>query len=388
MLLTRGAERHRDRTAFLFHDRAISYGELSAQVNRFANALSAIGICKGTSVSVLLPNCPEFTIAYYAIASLGAICVPVNPALKPAELKHIWSDSEVNCVITIHTLLESAQAVLRDLGSKQTLILAGDSPTGLSDGVIDFEELLHKGTGAKVPQQGITEQNAAVCIYTSGTTGRPKGALLSHRNLLANCQQIINALNLNASDNILCVLPLFHAFAGTVCQNTTLYCGAMATIVDQFQPARLIETIERDRVTIAPAVPAIFGSLLQFPAETAGFSQVRMCLSGGAPMPVAVMEVFEKKFSTIILEGDGPTECGPATSVNPPHGVRKSGSVGLPLPGVQIKIFDDNDQELPINAIGEIVVRGDNVMLGYRNQPEQTAEALLTKSGAALVRML
>ena len=228
-----------------------------------------------------------------------------------------------------------------------------------------------------MPDTRPDKHDPAVFIYTSGTTGRPKGAVLSHNNLLANCRQIQGVLKYSAEDNLLCVLPLFHAFAGTVCQHAALFRGAKFTLLEQFHPARVIETIEQRGITIFPGVPAMFAALLQFAADRPeAFRNVRLCVSGGAPMPVAIMEQFEKTFHTIIIEGDGPTECSPVTSVNPPDGVRKPGTIGLPLPGVEMKIFDDNDRELPVGEIGEIVVRGENVMLGYHNQPEATAEAM------------
>jgi long-chain acyl-CoA synthetase len=170
---------------------------------------------------------------------------------------------------------------------------------------------------------------------------------------------------------------LFHAFAGTVCQHAALFCGSRFTCIEQFHPARVLELLETAGITVFPGVPAMFVALLQFGAErTQAFAKVRLCVSGGAPMPVAVMQAFEQRFNTVIIEGDGPTECSPVTSVNPPNGPRKVGTIGVALPGVEMRIFDDQDREMPVNEVGEIVVRGENVMLGYHNQPEATAEAM------------
>src|SRR5262249_30262724 len=152
-----------------------------------------------------------------------------------------------------------------------------------------------------------------------------------------NCNQIREALHFDEKDNFLCVLPLFHSFAGTVCQNASLFCGSRTTLFEQFQPAEVLEAVGKNRATIFPGVPAMFGALLQFPTDREyDFGSVRLCVSGGAPMPVALMQAFERKFHTIIIEGDGPTECSPVTSVNPPEGIRKPASVGLPLKGVEI----------------------------------------------------
>jgi long-chain acyl-CoA synthetase len=382
-IIRHGAEAYPDREAILFRHTVLTYGELARQVRRLAGALRARGIAPGDSVAVLLPNCPQFAVVYYAVTALGAICVPANPLLKPAELEYIWANSRVKLAVTAPLLLANAQEAQRALPGLQTLISTGAEPD-LPEGVLTWAELMTEGSEdfdpniqSSTPRLGDTP---AVCIYTSGTTGRPKGALLSHRNLTANCRQVSQALRLDERDNFLCVLPLFHSFAGTVCQNTPLFCGARTTLLELFHPARVLEAIEAHRVTIFPGVPAMFGALVQFPTDRPyDFSSVRICVSGGAPMPVAIMEEFERKFGAVVIEGDGPTECSPVTSVNPPEGVRKPGTIGLPLSGVEMKIFDNNDRELPPDTVGEIVVRGENVMLGYLNQPEATAEAM--KSG-------
>jgi long-chain acyl-CoA synthetase len=379
-IIVHGAETHPNRPAIYFRDTTLTYGELARQVRRMASALRARGIAPGDSVAVLLPNCPQFTVAYYAVTALAAICVPANPLLKPAELEYIWGDSRAKLVVTAPPLLANAQEAQRALPGLQTLVSTGAQPE-MPEGVLTWAELMAEGTedfDTKISNPtSRTEDCPAVCIYTSGTTGRPKGALLSHRNLTVNCHQVSQALRLDERDNFLCVLPLFHSFAGTVCQNTPLFCGARTTLQESFHPARVLEAIAAHRVTIFPGVPAMFGALLQFPTDRSyDFSSVRICVSGGAPMPIAIMEAFERKFGAVVIEGDGPTECSPVTSVNPPEGVRKPGTIGLPVSGVEMKIFDDNDRELPPNTVGEIVVRGENVMLGYLNQPEATAQAM------------
>ena len=375
-IIARGAREYPDRTALIFRDGPITYGQLAEQVNRLAWALKARGIRSGSRVSLLLPNCPQFTVAYYATTALGAVCVPVNPLLKPAELTHIWGDSDVKVVIAAAPFLPAALEVQKAIPSIHTVIGIGtkeETPAG----VFNFGELIADRESAPPDTTGVGEDDPAVCIYTSGTTGRPKGALLSHKNLTVNCRQITEVLQFDQNDNFLCVLPLFHSFAGTVCQNASLYGGSRTTLLELFIPGRVLESIEKHKVTIFAGVPAMFGALLQFPADRDyDLSSIRLCVSGGAPMPIALMQAFEQKFNTIIIEGDGPTECSPVTSVNPPDGIRKPGSVGLPLPGVEIKIFDDNDRELGVDGVGEIVVRGENVMLGYHNQPEETAAVM------------
>jgi long-chain acyl-CoA synthetase len=374
-ILERGAANHPDRPAIYFRDLTISYAALKAQVDQFATALVSRGFQPGDFVAALLPNCPHFTVAYYGATRIGAVFTPVNPLLKAQELEYIWRDCGAKMVITLPMFLENARSAISAIGRDIPIICIGD---GVPAGAESWSGLLASAPGT--PQNSIPYPQSidpAVCIYTSGTTGRPKGALLSHKNLTTNCDQATQVLHIGAEDNFLCVLPLFHSFAGTVCQNLSLYAGARYTILEQFHPARVLEAVQSHKVTLFAGVPAMYGALLQFPPDKpSDFSSVRLCVSGGAPMPVAMMEAFEKKFGTIIIEGDGPTECSPVTCLNPIEGDRKPGSVGLAIPGCEMKIFDDDDNELPVGEIGEIVVRGDNVMLGYLNQPEATAEAM------------
>lgn len=374
-VIEKGVTDYPDRPAILYRDTAMSYGVLGMMVERFARALGSVGIGQGDRVAILLPNVPPFTVAFYGAAAIGAIAVPANPLLKPAELEYIWGDSDAKLILTIPQLLDGAREAASAVGIER-IICVGERETVPAD-VMTFNEFVAKGATADMPETRPQPHDPAVFIYTSGTTGRPKGAVLSHNNLLSNCRQIRQVLEFGPDDHLLCVLPLFHAFASTVCQHAVLFCGSRFTCLEQFHPARVLDIVENAGITIFPGVPAMFAALLQFGADRPqAFAKVRLCVSGGAPMPLAIMQAFEERFKTIIIEGDGPTECSPVTSVNPPTGVRKAGTIGLPLPGVEMRIFDDHDRELPVNEVGEIVVRGDNVMLGYHNQPQATAEAM------------
>jgi long-chain acyl-CoA synthetase len=366
-----------DSIALIARDRQMKYGELFADVNRLAHAFSSLGIRPGDAIAVLLPNCPEFTVSYYAAVAVGAMCLPANPLLKPAELAYMWHDCRARLVVTTAPLLAGVLDARSQVASLSKVVVVGAA----AGDVLSFADLLMlRGAQAgrePIPLDGRGDDDPAVCIYTSGTEGRPKGAVLSHRNLVSNCEQVGRALSFDERDNFLCALPLFHSFAGTVCQNTALRFGARITLIEQFNPARVAEAMGAHHVTVFPAVPAMYGAMMQLPATfDHAFRQVRLCVSGGAPKPVALMQAFEKRFGTVILEGDGPTECSPVTSVNPLHGVRKPGTIGVPVPGVEMKIVDDEDRDVPAGEVGEIVVRGENVMLGYHNQPEATAAAM------------
>ncbi|HZT42289.1 MAG TPA: long-chain fatty acid--CoA ligase [Chthonomonadaceae bacterium] len=382
-IIARGKQKYPDHAALIFRDQPTTYGALAAGVEGLAAGLQALGIRPGERIALLLPNCPPFVLGYYAAARMGAVVVPANPLLKPPELEYIWRDADVRLVITAPPLLPGVQAARQNLPGLRYVVSIGEREevsSAIPD-LVTLAELMQEGAralaaeGAPEPPQD--ENACAVIIYTSGTTGHPKGAMLSHRNLTRNVEQVQAALHFDHHDRFLTVLPLFHSFAGTVCMNTALAAGCGSVLMESFAPARALEAIEKHKVTIFCGVPAMFNALLHFPPDRDyDLSGLRLFVSGGAPLPESTLTALEQRFGVPVLEGDGPTECSPVTSVNPLEGPRKAGSVGLPLPGVEIAIFDDEDRPLPADAVGEIVVRGDNVMLGYLNQPEATAEAM------------
>ncbi|HLH79936.1 MAG TPA: long-chain fatty acid--CoA ligase [Chthonomonas sp.] len=386
-LLENGAQRLPERTALIFRDQPITFAQLSEQTRRLAAGYAALGVEAGDRVALLLPNSPAFIMGYYAAAYLGAVSVPANPMLKPPELAYIWGDAGVKLVLTAEPLLPNVLEARKELPELHHIVcLTGASaPASTSTpispqsvpGLILFSDLLTHEPLSSAALPSVQEEDCAVILYTSGTTGHPKGAMLSHRNLTRNIEQVLGRLQFTQEDRLLTVLPLFHAFAGTVCMNLPMMVGASSVLLDSFSPGKVLESVARHRVTVLPAVPAMFYALLQLPPDpTLDLSSLRFLVSGGAPLPVAMLEALEKRFGVPVIEGDGPTECSPVTSANPLEGPRKPGSVGPPLPGVEIAIVDDEDRPLPTGEVGEIVVRGDNVMMGYLNQPEATREAM------------
>ncbi len=377
-VIERGASAHPDLPALIFREQSISYAQLWGAVNAFARGLrDELGVQAGDRVGIMLPNLPQFVIAYHALGRLGAIAVPVNPLLKAPEIAYIWNDAGVKAAITFPMTLETVLHARPDIPTMHTVILVG-AEGDLPDGVRPFDSLMQPH-GDPLPTPPVSEHDPVVFIYTSGTTGFPKGVMLSSDNILFDIEACQALLELEPHERFLTILPLFHSFGQTVCMNFCLWLGGTSVLMERFMPQQTLEALEKHRVTMFPGVPAMYASILQVPAEREyDLSALKYCFSGGAPMPEPVHRAFEQRFNCVILEGDGPTECSPVTSVNPPphKGVRKIGSVGVPLPGVEIKIFDENDQELPVGEIGEIVVRGRNVMLGYYNNPEATAEAM------------
>ena len=393
MLLTdiieRGARDYPERVALIFRDQPTSFGEMAVAVRRLAAGFRAMGIEPGARIGLLLPNCPPCLSASSAAAMIGAVIVPSNPLLKPAELAYIWRDCDLRAIVTVPQLLPVVQAARQTLPGLRHVVsvvareeMPDPAIAETVDGFVALADLMRQGAGrlaaGETPDAPDRDSQAcAVIIYTSGTTGYPKGAMLSHFNLMRNVEQVQQAFQFYPDDRFITILPLFHAFAGTVCMHTALAVGATSVLMENFAPARAFETLERHGVSIFCGVPALFHGLLQFtPDREYDLSKLRIFISGGAPLPAPTLHALEARFHLPVLEGDGPTECSPATSVNPLHGARKVGSVGLPLPGVEITIFDDDDNPVPTDAMGEIVVRGDNVMLGYLNQPEATAEAM------------
>lgn len=392
-IITNGVQHYRDNIALIYQDTSMTYAELAVAVDSLAAGLAELGIEPGQRISLLLPNCPPFVCGYYAGAALGAIVVPVNPLLKPPELEYIWRDSDVRLVVTVPQLLPVVEAARKRLPELRDIVCTAGRDElpdpALADSIAGFVPLSEMMTaGALALRDGVSpvyheerhrnrhENDCAVIIYTSGTTGHPKGAMLSHHNLTSNVEQVRDRLHFTSDDRFLTLLPLFHAFAATVCMNVCLAAGCASLLMESFLPARTLEAIRTHGITVFPAVPALFHALLRVSKSPVDLVPVRFFVSGGAPLAPATLQALESTYGIPVLEGDGPTECSPVTTVNPIEGPRKIGSVGPALPGVDVAIFDENDEPLPTDVVGEIVVRGPNVMLGYLNQPEATAEAM------------
>jgi len=346
-----------------------SYRDLDRASEGVAAALAGRGIGPGERVGLICPNGVAFVQAYLGILKAGATAVPLNLLLSPREMGFILADCGARALIH-HPAFDVPAAVAGDgLGLALRVRIgpaAGDA--------LAFDDLIAE---PPVPPRLLLDPDAvAVILYTSGTTGRPKGAMLTHANLLANTAGVAEALGFVAEDRVLVVLPMFHAFAATVGMLTPLLLGASLIPVARFDPRLVTRAIADHRATLFLGVPSMYVVLLRLddPAPSA-WASVRLCVSGGAAMPAAVMSAFESRFGIPIVEGDGPTECSPVTCVNPYDGVRKPGSVGLPIPGVDMCIRDELGNALPDGTPGEVCVRAASVMKGYFNLPDATREA-------------
>ena len=332
---------------------------------RLANALRRLGIGPGDRVVVMLPNCPEVLHAYGAVLKLGAVIVPVIFLLSPEEVRHILADSGARLAFTSPELLSKLEGF-----AGTTVLVGGEAP-----GTLGYDELVAReaDTFATVERD---ERDVAVVLYTSGTTGRPKGVALSHANLAANARAAASLYELDREAWALGVLPLSHSYGLTV-MNAGNILGTRAVLLRWFNPEAVLEAIARFRVQSMSAVPTMLVYLLHYP-DAGGFdtSSMRLWGSGAAPLPLEIVEPFEKKFGGTILEGYGLTEASPVVAAHRLSGVRKLGSVGQPIPGVEVRIHDDDDRALPAGELGEVCVRGPNVMLGYHGLPEETARTL------------
>ena len=371
-LLRRVKERQPNAPALGFEGKSISYGEMYRQVLAFAAALKRLGIRKGDRVALMLPNIPEFPVAYFGILYLGAVVVPINTMFRSREIHYILEDSESRAVITWEGELEAVAQAMEDLDACEHLIALGQN---LPEGVVNWQHLLRQPHEATF-QASVLPEDPAVILYTSGTTGRPKGAILTHRNLCSNASSAALIGGLTSKDISLGVLPFYHSFGQTVSMNAVFCAGGKIVLVPRFSPEAVFESIEKEHVTIFAAVPTMLKILVDYEGPAADLSSVRWLLSGGAKLERTLLEEFERKFGIPVHEGYGLTEASPVVTFNPQGFDRKPGSVGIPLRDIEIRIVDDKGEELFPGEEGEIVVRGPNVMKGYLNRPEATKEIL------------
>ncbi|TDX58999.1 long-chain-fatty-acid--CoA ligase [Orenia marismortui] len=349
----------------------LTYSELEKKTNQLAKGIINLGINVEDMVSILLPNSIDFLIAYFGIIKSGATMVPINIMYKPPAIEYILNNSETKVLITSRDFLTKVQGC--DLEYLKEIIIIEEERVEGCKNLRDF----FKGDSSYHKVESLSPDNVAACLYTSGTTGDPKGAMLTHKNLVFDTESSIEHLKVDSTGRYLCVLPMFHAFAETVCMLMPVFLGATIIIMKKFLPEEVLKTIQEKNVTFFSGVPTMYIALLNVRyKEKYDLSHLELCLSGGAAMPVKAMEEFEDTFNVTIVEGDGPTEASPVAYVNPVNGTRKPGSVGIAIPGVKVRIVDENDKEVSRGDIGEIAIYGDNVMKGYFKKNEATSKAL------------
>jgi long-chain acyl-CoA synthetase len=365
-ILTASAERSPDSPAIRLGEVELTYAELDDRSARLATLLREKGLEPGDRVGVMLPNVPEFPVSYYGVLRAGGVVVPMNVLLKRREIAFYLEDSGAKLLLAWHGFAAEACDGAADAGAEPIEV----EPASFAAALEGLE-----------PAAGMAEtdeRDTAVILYTSGTTGKPKGAELTHANLARNAEISGTTMTeVRESDVVLGALPLFHSFGQTVSMNGSLRMGACLTLLPRFDPGEALATIQRDGVTHFQGVPTMYGALLHHPErERFDTSTLRSCITGGASMPVEVLRGFEQAFDAIVLEGYGLSETSPVSCSNHPEMERKPGSIGTPIEGVEMRVVDENDEPVAQGEVGEIVIRGHNIMKGYWRRPEATEEAM------------
>ncbi|MGW6140460.1 long-chain-fatty-acid--CoA ligase [Streptomyces sp. NPDC055144] len=362
-LLARSARSHTDRTAVRQGDRVLTYGELDDLTARFATLLRARGVRAGDRVAMVLPNVLHFPVVYYGILRAGGVVVPMNPLLKAGEIAFVLHDCATRFLVASPSSADEAVPAAATAGVEY---LVAD-PAALDAQL----RLAPPMTGAA----GNADDDTAVILYTSGTTGTPKGAELTHRNLVSNALTAARTLLCVGPDDVLFGgLPLFHAFGQTCALNTAITAGACLTLLPRFDAATALEILRRDEVTVFLGVPTMYTALLQSGVGPA-LPRLRLGVSGGSALPVELLHAAERELGITVLEGYGLSETSPVACFNPPDRPRKPGSIGLPVRGVELRLVAEGGRVVGPGEVGELAIRGENVMKGYWNRPDATARA-------------
>lgn len=381
-----------ERIAVTFGQARLTYAQIEGQAARVAAGLHALGIAPGDHVALSCPNLPWFPIAYYGILKAGAVVVPLNVLLKPREIAYHLKDSNAKALVVFEgtpdlPMAAMARAACDEAGSPHLIVMtaAPGAPSPV-EGARTLAELMQSGGTDPFPARRRRMDDTAVILYTSGTTGHPKGAELSHANMLLNAiasrDMYLPAIQGGLAQEVaLVTLPLFHSTAQTCLMNAGFVGGYRLVLLPRFDPATVLETMEREEVGLWIGVPTMYWALLQHVKASGGdpsgvARHLRLCISGGAAMPLEVMRSFESVFATRILEGYGLSETSPVACFNQLHRPTRPGTVGQPIFGVSVQCVDDDDRPVAIGEAGEIVIRGPNVMKGYYNRPEATEEAM------------
>lgn len=364
----------------------LSYGVLEARAEGVSAQLSELGIGSGDRVGLLFPNQAGYVWSFFGASRLGATVVPINPLLKADEIAHILADSQAKAVIIHESALTEALLALSSLPAISYVLVSrttsGKLPAGQRAGAAQLIDLAEGHLSKSLPPaMPITDpaSELAVLVYTSGTTGRPKGAMLTHHNLTSAIGNVLGAFRMTDSDRCLAVLPLCHIYGLTVVMLASVSSGGTLVIVEKFDAARVLATIEKEKVTLVPAVPAMYQFMLK-ELETTSYdlSPVRMCLSGGAALPIELIASLEAHFGAPLVEGYGMTESACVATANPLEGVRKPGSVGPAVSNMAVAILAEDGRQLPPSPAntGEVALKGPNIMRGYYQRPEASAECL------------
>ncbi|ODA39308.1 long-chain fatty acid--CoA ligase [Desulfosporosinus sp. BG] len=353
--------------ALKFKRNNITYEQLDKTVNQYSSYLLTLGVKAQERVLLCCPNSPEFIYSYLSVVKNAGIVVPINLQLTMEEILNFIIDSEAAFMILHPAIIQKMNHTtesIQDLLGIKVIVLDEEFQRSITESSLELVEDFWN------------ENAVATFLYTSGTTGKQKAAMLSHKNLVTNAEQCRLAFQGTETDNYMCVLPMFHVFAFTTCVLNPLLSGATVTILEKFKPKEVIESLLNDEITVFMGVPTIYIVLLEACKNNVTFSKLRLAVSGGAALPVEVLRQAKDILKLPVVEGYGLTEASPVVCFNPLDGVKKEGSIGRPIAFVECKIVDENDIELAVGDVGELVVQGENVMLGYFKQEKETKETL------------
>ncbi len=370
-MLEESSHRYANNAATIYDGKSLTYEALHSAVSSLGNELKSVGIQKGDKVAIMLPNCPEFVISYFAVQKIGAVAVTINILSTSYELRHLLGNSDTKCLITETPLAKRYEEIKEDIPLCNHII----TTSGL-DTASQFREIIEKGPFT-LEMPYIADDDPAVMIYTAGLTGRPLGALLTNGNLLSQSDLLWSVYHATEKDRGLAVIPLFHAFGAVANMLAAVRIGASIVLLDRFTMDAIFSTIEKEKVTYIAAVPRLFlGMIMHNDAEKYDVSSIDFCITGGSTMPPEFIPMFEEKFNVILREGYGLTEASPVCSVGRRDMAHKPGSIGTVIPGVEARAVDDRGNVVPRGEIGELVIRGVNVMKGYYKNEEATAQVI------------
>ena len=375
-MLRESALKDPDKPLCHINDLTFTYAQVDEISGRVASALLATGLQRGDKVALQLPNLPQFLFSYFGLMKAGLVMVPLNPLLRAPEIRYHLEDSDAKVLITFEMFAEEAVKGAAELEGVTTYVVNLPGNDQRPEGTKHFDELYFADDTRDIVPTGGDE--TAVLLYTSGTTGKPKGAELTHLNLYMNCTIAGELFGFQEDDIGVAVLPLFHVFGLSSVLNTSVRYGGTLVLIPRFELEPVVDAIEKHRCTIFSGVPTMYFGLLSMDLSGRDLSSLRVGVSGGAAIPGEVIKGFEDKFpGCVILEGYGLSESTSTTTFNVNAEQRKVLSIGKPIWGVQVEVVDENDTPLPPGEdnVGEIVIRGHNIMKGYYNKPEATAEA-------------
>ncbi|SIS47580.1 fatty acid--CoA ligase family protein [Salimicrobium flavidum] len=376
--LSQTAKEMPGKDAFIFQGERTTYQAFDTSVTKFASALRDLGYEKGDHVALISGNSPVFMIGLYGALRAGLTVIPVNPTYTSKEMGYILKNGDVKGVITLDVIVSQLDIIDENLKVEHYFVADTGSGINLdaysiSPKMKPFTETVGAGTTEFTPPS-LEDDDLAVILYTSGTTGKPKGAMLTHKNIYSNAKDVAAYLEISESDRVIATLPMFHVFCLTVALNAPIVNGGTIIVIPQFSPGEVFAAARDHQATVFAGVPTMYNYLLQTgDGEEDSFKHMRINVSGGSSLPVSLLEAFEEKFKVNVSEGYGLSEASPVTAFNPLDRPRRAGSIGQDITNVKNKVVDELGQEVPVGEVGELVVQGPNVMKGYYKMPEETA---------------